>query len=49
MPFDRVGGEPVVNLLSDRHERRSTLVTTDLAFSAWVQVFGHEKLTTATA
>lgn len=47
VPFDRAGGELLFNLLSERYERRSTLITTNLAFSEWVQVFGDAKLTTA--
>jgi DNA replication protein DnaC len=47
VPFDRAGGELLFNLMSERHERRSTLLTTNLAFGEWVRVFGDEKLTTA--
>ena len=47
VPFERAGGELLFNLLSERHERRSTAVTTNLAFSEWVDVLGDEKLTTA--
>jgi DNA replication protein DnaC len=48
VPFDRVGGELLFNLITDRYERRATVVSTNLAFAEWVTVFaGDEKLTTA--
>ena len=47
VPFDRVSGGLLFNLLSERYERRSTPITTNLAFGEWVQVFGNAKLTTA--
>ncbi len=47
VPFDRAGGELPFNVFADRYERRSTIVTSNAAFSEWVRVFGDEKLTTA--
>ena len=48
IPFDRAGGELLFNLLTARYERRATLLTSNLAFSEWPQIFaGDEKLTTA--
>jgi len=48
VPFERAGGELLFNLITDRYERRATVVSTNLAFAEWVTVFaGDEKLTTA--
>jgi DNA replication protein DnaC len=47
VPFERAGGELLFDLISERYEARSTMITTNLSFGEWVQVFGDEKLTTA--
>lgn len=47
VPLDKTESELLFNLLADRYERRSTVVTSNLTFGEWVQVFGSEKLTTA--
>jgi DNA replication protein DnaC len=48
VPFDRVGGELLFNVLGVRHGRRSVLITSNLAFAEWPRVFGgDEKLTLA--
>lgn len=47
VPFDRYGAELLFNMLSDRYRKRSTIITTNLKFSEWVQVFGCEKMTSA--
>jgi DNA replication protein DnaC len=47
VPFEKAGGEMLFDVLSTRHERGATVMTSNLAFSEWNRVFVDDKLTAA--
>jgi DNA replication protein DnaC len=47
LTFSRTGAELLFQVFADRYERGSLLVTSNLAFSEWVQVFQGERMTAA--
>ena len=47
IPFSQAGAQLLFQFCSARHERGSLLVTTNLSFADWTQVFGDERLTAA--
>ena len=47
VPLSPVGAELLFEVFSQRYERGSTLVTTNLPFDEWTEVFGSERLTGA--
>lgn len=47
LSFGRTGAELLFQVFADRYERRSLLITTNLAFSEWGQIFQGERMTAA--
>ena len=47
VPLSRTGAELLFEVFSQRYERGSTLVTTNLPFDEWTEVFDSERLTGA--
>jgi DNA replication protein DnaC len=47
LSFSRVGAELLFQLFADRYERKSLLITSNLPFGDWVQVFQGERMTAA--
>jgi len=47
LSFSRVGAELLFQVFADRYERQSLLITSNLPFGDWVQVFHGERMTAA--
>ena len=47
LSFSRTGAELLFQVFADRYERRSLMITSNLAFSEWGQIFQGERMTAA--
>jgi DNA replication protein DnaC len=47
VPFSREGAELLFQVLTERHERASVIITSNLGFADWTQIFGEATLTAA--
>jgi DNA replication protein DnaC len=47
VPFSKEGAELLFQVLAERHERGSVIITSNLGFADWTQVFGEPSLTGA--
>ncbi|MEW6420040.1 MAG: IS21-like element helper ATPase IstB [Nitrospirota bacterium] len=47
VPFDKMGAELLFQFCSNRYERGSIIITTNLEFQKWTEVLGDEQMTAA--
>lgn len=47
VPFSKEGAELLFQVLAERHEKRPVIITTNMGFGDWTQIFGDPNLTGA--
>ena len=47
VPFSKEGAQLLFQVLAERHERRSVIITSNQGFGDWTQIFGDPTLTGA--
>jgi len=47
VPFSKEGAELIFQILTERNERKSVIITSNLGFGDWTQIFGDPNLTAA--
>lgn len=47
VPFTKEGAELLFQVLAERHEKRPVIITTNMGFGDWTQIFGDPNLTGA--
>lgn len=47
VPFSQQGAELLFQILAERHERKSVIITSNMGFAEWTQIFGDAHLTAA--
>jgi DNA replication protein DnaC len=47
VPLDQAGSKLLFQVISDCYEQRTVIITTNLEFSKWVNVFYDEQMTAA--
>jgi len=47
VPFSKEGAQLIFQILAERHERKSVIITSNMGFGDWTQIFGDPSMTAA--
>jgi len=47
VPFSKQGAQLIFQILAERHERKPIIITTNMGFGDWTQIFGDPSMTAA--